>query len=251
MMSRKRPSDEAKTRDETTILDHLVHSPVVERELGNGGFARLAQLIQQAGSHTVSYTLSTIAMYLLQDGSKLRQLRAELDAMWEYHDAHASTPSWTDLEKAPYLSACVTEGLRMAIGAMNRSPRVFPDDDVKVCGWTIPKGTPFSMSTYWMHNDSSVFPAPHLFEPTRWVEADPEQLKIMRAYCVPFAKGSRNCVGQNLVYMQLFHTLARLFRSGSLTYSLHDTTLRDVVAVHGLLFPLPPLYSKGVQVKVT
>jgi len=51
--------------------------------------------------------------------------------------------------------------------------------------------------------------------------------------------------------MQLFHTLARLFRSGSLTYSLHDTTLRDVVAVHGLLFPLPPLYSKGVQVKVT
>jgi len=55
-------------------------------------------------------------MYLLQDGSKLRQLRAELDAMWEYHDAHASTPSWTDLEKAPYLSACVTEGLRYAPG---------------------------------------------------------------------------------------------------------------------------------------
>jgi hypothetical protein len=55
----------------------------------------------------------------------------------------------------------------------------------------------------------------------------------------------------SLVYMQLFHTLARIFRSGSSTYELHDTTLRDVVAIHGLLFPLPPLDSKGVQVKIT
>jgi hypothetical protein len=51
--------------------------------------------------------------------------------------------------------------------------------------------------------------------------------------------------------MQLFHTLARIFRSESSTYELHDPTLRDVVAIHGLLFPLPPLDSKGVQVKIT
>jgi cytochrome P450 len=112
MLSRKRPSDEAKTRDETTILDHLVHSPVVERELGNGGFARLAQLIQQAGAHNVSHTLSTIAVHLLQDEGKLKSLQAELDAIWERHEAQSSTPSWSELEKAPYLSACVTEGLR-------------------------------------------------------------------------------------------------------------------------------------------
>jgi hypothetical protein len=55
----------------------------------------------------------------------------------------------------------------------------------------------------------------------------------------------------SLVYMQPFHTLARLFRSGRPTYELHDKTLRDVVAMHGLLFPLPPLDSKGVQVKVS
>jgi cytochrome P450 len=112
MLSRKRPSDEARTRDETTILDHLVHSPVVERELGNGGFARLAQLIQQAGAHNVSHTLSTIAVHLLQNESKLASLRAELDEIWKRHEAQSSTPSWTELEKAPYLSACVTEGLR-------------------------------------------------------------------------------------------------------------------------------------------
>jgi hypothetical protein len=93
MLSRKRPSDEAKMRDETTILDHLVHSPVVERELGNGGFARLAQLIQQAGAHNISHTLSTIAVHLLQDESKLASLRTELDAIWKHHETQSSTPS--------------------------------------------------------------------------------------------------------------------------------------------------------------
>jgi cytochrome P450 len=52
------------------------------------------------------------------------------------------------------------------------------------------------MSAYWMHNDPGVFPDPGAFEPTRWIDANPEHLKVMRAYCVPFAKGSRNCVGQ-------------------------------------------------------
>jgi cytochrome P450 len=62
---------------------------------------------------------------------------------------------------------------------------------------TIPRQTPISMSTYWMHNDPAVFPDPSAFEPTRWIDANPEHLKVMRAHCVPFAKGRRNCVGQN------------------------------------------------------
>lgn len=29
---------------------------------------------------------------------------------------------------------------RMAIGGMNRTPRVFSEDDIDCCGWSIPKG---------------------------------------------------------------------------------------------------------------
>lgn len=112
MLSRKRPSDQAKTRDETTVLDHLVHSDLVEAELGNGGFARLAQLIQQAGAHNTSHTLSTIIMYLLLEPSKMALLRGELGSIWAGYDASAESPTWAELEKAPYLSGCITEGLR-------------------------------------------------------------------------------------------------------------------------------------------
>ncbi|RCI13083.1 hypothetical protein L249_0196 [Ophiocordyceps polyrhachis-furcata BCC 54312] len=249
MLIRKRPSDKAKTRDETTVLEHLVRSELVEKEFGNGGFARLAQLIQQAGAHNVSHTLSTIITHLLLGKEKLDHLRSELDLIWA--TTKTGDPSWLELERAPYLSGCVNEGLRMAIGGMNRTPRVFPDDDVKICSWVIPKGTPISMSTYWMHNDPDVFPNPESFEPTRWIEAEPDRLKAMQAHFVPFAKGSRACVGQNLVHMQLYHTLARIFRPGAPELTLHDTTLRDIVAVHGLLFPLPPLDSNGVRATIS
>ena len=112
MLIRKRPSDSAKTRDETTVLDHLVHSDLVEKELGNGGFARLAQLIQQAGAHNVSHALSTIVTYLLLDPKKLEPLRKELEIVWTCHNGKTATPSWLELEKAPYLNAVVAEGLR-------------------------------------------------------------------------------------------------------------------------------------------
>ncbi|KAI1427558.1 cytochrome P450 [Xylaria sp. FL1777] len=251
LLIRKRPSDASKTREKNTVLDYLVHSDLVEKELGKGGFPRLAQLIQQAGAHNVSHTLGTIITHLLMSPEKLQPLRKELEDIWYQHDGKLTAPSWLELEKAPYLSAVVAEGLRMAVGGMNRTPRIFPDNAIKICDWVIPPGTPISMTTYWMHNDPVVFPNPESFEPNRWLTADPQKLNTMQMYHVPFAKGSRNCVGRNLVYMQIFHTLSRLFRPGAPKLSLHDTTLRDIVAVHGLLFPMPPFDSKGVRVTVS
>lgn len=112
LLIRKRPEDQAKTRDDTTVLDYLVHSDLVEKEFGNGGFGRLAQLIQQAGSHNVSHTLSTIVSYLLlEPEEKLAPLLVELEAIWADREPQ-SAPTWFELEKLPYLSACISEGLR-------------------------------------------------------------------------------------------------------------------------------------------
>lgn len=104
------------------MLDHLVHSDLVEKELGNGGFGRLAQLVQQAGAHNVSHTLSTAITYLLlEPEEKLAPLLAELKGLWSNRcdsdrdqsgSPMESVPLWYELEKLPYLSACITEALR-------------------------------------------------------------------------------------------------------------------------------------------
>jgi hypothetical protein len=52
----------------------------------------------------------------------------------------------------------------------------------------------------------------------------------------------------SLVYMQMFHTLAHLLRPGAPEIVLYETDTTDVIAVHGLLFPMPRLDSKGVRV---
>lgn len=51
------------------------------------------------------------------------------------------------------------------------------------------------MSNYWMHNDEAIFPNPDCFEPKRWLDADSETMKAMKTHFVPFAVGSRHCVG--------------------------------------------------------
>lgn len=44
LKTRLRPSDEAKTREDTTVFDHLVHSELTDAQFGRGGFTRLAQV---------------------------------------------------------------------------------------------------------------------------------------------------------------------------------------------------------------
>ena len=144
LATKKRPADEAKTRDDTTVFDHLVHSDVPESLFGHGGFPRLAQLIQQAGAHNVSHSISTILVYVLSDSSMKERLQKELAPLFSDLER---TPTWRELEKLPYLAAVIQEGLRMAIGGMNRTPRVSPDLELQFNEWTIPRKV--SADRYW------------------------------------------------------------------------------------------------------
>jgi cytochrome P450 len=54
--------------------------------------------------------------------------------------------------------------------------------------------TPMSSASYFVHNDTSVFPDPDKFRPERWIEAA-EKGENLKRYLVAFAKGSRNCIG--------------------------------------------------------
>lgn len=68
------------------------------------------------------------------------------------------------------------------------------------------------MSSYLLHRNPDVFPNPTAFEPERWINADPQASKAMRTCLVPFSRGSRGCIGQNLAMCELYLTLGILFR---------------------------------------
>ena len=61
-----------------------------------------------------------------------------------------------------------------------------------------------------MHRNTEAFPDPDVFDPTRWTDAS--ALREREKCLVPFSRGSRACIGQNLALCELYVTLGTLFR---------------------------------------
>lgn len=55
-------------------------------------------------------------------------------------EVSANLGPWNQDQSLEAMKQCADLILRIAIGGMNRTLRVFPYDDVEVCGWTVPKG---------------------------------------------------------------------------------------------------------------
>lgn len=199
-----------------------------------------------AGLSTTADTLRITAFHIINNTDVLHTLQAELlDAIPSATDS----PPLKKLEQLSYLSAVVTEGLRISCGISSRLQRVSPDSPLTFGDWVIPAGTPVSMSIYLTHNNPDYFPEPDQFRPERWLNMQnlpPEQRPDR--YFVPFSRGTRSCVGLNLAMAELYLTLAYLFRRVDL--SLYETSREDVDIKHDFLTAFPRLESKGVRVLV-
>ncbi|KAK3684317.1 cytochrome P450 [Podospora appendiculata] len=167
-----------------------------------------------AGAETTGSTANRAIFEVLSSPSILRTLQAELAQA--FPDAEAM--SLTALEKLPYLTGVIKEALRLNPGLPGHLPRVVPAPGAAFNGIALPPGTVVSMSAWLMHHDRAAFPDPEIFDPTRWIHADDDEhaaAKIIRARercLVPFGRGSRNCLGQNLAMCELYATVAGVFR---------------------------------------
>jgi cytochrome P450 len=61
-----------------------------------------------------------------------------------------------------------------------------------------------------MHRNRDAFPFPDTFDPTRWT--NPALARTREKCLVPFSRGSRTCIGQNLAVCELYVMLGTLFR---------------------------------------
>ncbi|RDW92913.1 cytochrome P450 [Aspergillus mulundensis] len=166
------------------------HIPASERtvpRLMDEGFAVLG-----AGTVTTARTLALASFHIFSNSTILENMRTELvnSVMPDLN----STPSWADLERLPYLTAVITEALRLSHGVTFRQARIAPDEALVFRDWVIPAGTPVAISTYLTHMDPSIFPSPQSFDPERWIRAK-EQGFPLHKYLLAFSRGSRQCLG--------------------------------------------------------
>ena len=157
--------------------------------------ARLRDEVQTtvaAGTETVAFTLRIITYHLCTKPHMLARLREELKDVPGY--AEGATMKWHDLEKLPYLTAVITEGMRLSYGLATRLARIAPDREIEYGAYTIPRGVPVSMTNMLVFQNEDVFPDALAFNPDRWL-GDAEEKRRLDRYFQPFMKGPRNCLG--------------------------------------------------------
>ncbi|EXJ81909.1 hypothetical protein A1O1_07976 [Capronia coronata CBS 617.96] len=245
-----------KTASHPTIFHEILYSSLPEVEKRTSRLADEGATVVSAGTVTTAWTLPVTVFHLLSNPDVLRKLKTEL------YDAipvpTKSTPLPV-LEQLPYLTGVIQEGLRLSYGICTRLERIAPDETLtfkdgdKV--WTVPPGTPVSMTSVLIHQNPDIFPQPFEYRPERWVE-NPRLDK----YLVAFSKGKMQCLGINLAYAELYVMLAKLFRiygSQDVKFDgdvgrleLFETTLKDVQIAEDRFIPLPHRDSKGVRIVV-
>lgn len=147
-----------------------------------------------AGHETTSIALSWAVHWLGRHPEALALLRAEIDAIGIDADPES-------IAKLPYLSAVcdetlrlhpiVTENLRML-----RKPLVVGDHE-------IPSGIGVGVAIAAIHEDASIYPAPHAFRPERFLERKPTAFEHL-----PFGGGHRRCIGAAFALYEMKVVLA-------------------------------------------
>jgi cytochrome P450 len=205
-----------------------------------------------AGTVTTAHTLAVIFYHVLSNATILKHLRNELASV-------SADYTWSSLSQLKYLSAVVSEGLRLSFGVSHRLQRISPDVPLQYHEWTIPRGTPVSMTNMFIHQEPSIFPDPLAFRPERWLD-DSSNLNSQcpspreaKRHLVPFSRGTRACLGMNLAYAELFLVLGAVFKPieiGGIDMELFETDYTDVECVHDYFNPAARSDSLGVRVTV-
>lgn len=202
-----------------TVFHDLLTSTLPESEKGTERLGMESQALVGAGMETTAWSKSSsivtiqhkytdnnhsiaglsVDMYhLLASPETKAKLRAELEAAIPSSDP-SQMPLWSTLEKLPYLSACIHEGLRLSYGVPSRLARLSPDEHIIYHGpdktWAIPPGYAVGMSSYQIHHDESIFPESTKYKPERWLNEDGKWSRHLDQYFLSFSKGSRNCLG--------------------------------------------------------
>lgn len=108
-----------------------------------------------------------------------------------------------------------------------------------------PFQTRVMQSHYLHHTNAQIFPEPDRFHPERWLQDS--QLKTK--YFMGFGRGTRICLGMNLVYAELYLCVARILTRFDM--ELYETSrARDVDVKRDCIIGLPDVESRGIRARI-
>lgn len=178
--------------DERSIIQAIVRSNLPPSEKNLARVFDDVSTVTGAAFETTAAAMRLVLFYVYRNPAILAKLRIELASVAP-QDPNEPVFELASLEQLPYLTAVITEGLRLSPGVATRQARIAPDRELVYDKWHIPIGTPVGMTTLLMHMNEKLYPDPERFKPERWV--DFEARKKADKTFAPFSRGTRNCLG--------------------------------------------------------
>ncbi|XP_042888422.1 cytochrome P450 2L1-like [Penaeus japonicus] len=169
-------------------------------------FATISDLFG-AGSETTSSTTRWVLLLMALHPDVQARVQAEIDEVV----SRDRPPSLQDREKMPYTDAMLLETLRYS-SLLPVSLFHSTTEEVKVAGYTIPKGTLLMANAEGCHRDPTYWEKPDEFYPEHFL--DPEgRLITKKDGFLPFSSGRRQCLGESLARMELFLFVSAILQS--------------------------------------
>ncbi|XP_038060382.1 cytochrome P450 2J5-like [Patiria miniata] len=159
-----------------------------------------------AGTDTTSNTILWVIAAVLNHPEVQEKIQREISEVV----GGDRQPSCEDRPSMPYTNAVLNEIQRLRPVAASALPYK-ATREIKLRGYTIPKGGPVFFALWAMMNDPRVWDRPEEFNPDRFLSKDGTKL-IQHERFIPFSIGRRSCLGEGLARMEMFLFVTNLFQ---------------------------------------
>lgn len=172
-----------------TMIHAILHSDLPASEKSFNRVFEEVMTVTGAAYETTASAFRLILFHVYTNEEILRRLREETASLAA---GPSEAISLTKVQQLPYLTAVLTEGMRLSPAVASRAARV-TDKDLFFDTWRIPAGTPVGMTTLLMHTDETLYPDPMSFNPDRWLVSGTGGAAASKY--APFGRGTRICLG--------------------------------------------------------
>ncbi|GAB1315619.1 hypothetical protein MFIFM68171_05829 [Madurella fahalii] len=114
-------------------------------------------------------------------------------------------------------------------GVIHPLPNVVAEDSVVFNGVDTEGECVISTSSYLMHRDPTAFPDPDTFDPSRWLDNNPDVVRYRERLLAPFSRGSGVCLGQPLAMCEIYLAIGTLFHRFGDRLQAYDVGLEDLL----------------------
>ncbi|KAF4403965.1 hypothetical protein G4B88_014421 [Cannabis sativa] len=198
-------SDSVKNDDVLdTLLDIMEQN---NNQINRHQITHLLLVLFVAGTDTTATTFQWAMAELLRNPESLSKARAELDQII----GKGKPVKESDVSRLPYLQAVLKETFRLHPAVPLLLPRK-AERDVKINGFTIPKGAQILVNTWAIGRDNDIWDDQELFKPERFIGSEVD-VKGRSFELIPFGGGRRVCPGLPLAMRMLPLMLGTLIHS--------------------------------------